>query len=213
MPDRLTGSLHVTRNPTKSIFSNTSGGAGDVWVDEKDGNGRYKWTLYEDFLTKSEQAAPHLLAAAKQFPCIAYSIEYDITLESHSKILDCDKATSRTYFYPFSRRFYHRSENLLDRALYQYMVLLALGKEYEKPSEAFTVFSAWFKTLLLPKELLKPFKSDTTGPLASTNGPLASTNMSGGSSLFSQYINPTSTSIANAMSMLNFSKIPTNSHF
>jgi hypothetical protein len=165
-------------------------------VDEKDDD-RYKWKRHQDLLANSAQQTSHLLDAAKKFPCIAYSIEYTITLESESKILDRPLATSTTYFYPFSRRFYHRSENLLDRALYQYMVLLALEKEYDTPIKAFTVFSKWFKTLLLPEGLLEKFKPDSSGPVASTG-------IFGGNSALPQSVNSTTNTLINGLQQLRF---------
>ncbi|KLO91680.1 uncharacterized protein LW93_4577 [Fusarium fujikuroi] len=104
-----------------------------------------------------------LAKLAEEFPFLAYNIRYEIRLMGQSRILaplgesDSDVAGTeyelptilhmKAMFYPFSRRFYHRSEHLLDSALYQHMFMLgALNRFDGDRALAEKVFEGRFKT-------------------------------------------------------------------
>lgn len=104
-----------------------------------------------------------LAKLAEEFPFLAYNIRYEIRLMGRSKILaplgarqgttagtDYEPPTilhMTAMFYPFSRRFYHRSEHLLDSALYQHMFMLgALNSFKGDRTLAEAVFEGRFKT-------------------------------------------------------------------
>ncbi|SCO20379.1 uncharacterized protein FFC1_13708 [Fusarium fujikuroi] len=104
-----------------------------------------------------------LAKLAEEFPFLAYNIRYEIRLMGQSRILaplgesDSDMAGTeyelptilhmKAMFYPFSRRFYHRSEHLLDSALYQHMFMLgALNRFDGDRALAEKVFEGRFKT-------------------------------------------------------------------
>ncbi|KAG4283254.1 hypothetical protein FPRO06_09927 [Fusarium proliferatum] len=107
---------------------------------------------------------------AEEFPFLAYNIRYEIRLMGQSRILaplgssrgvmagkDYEPPTilhMKAMFYPFSRRFYHRSEHLLDSALYQHMFMLgALDRFNGDRALAEEVFGERFK-----KEKLNDYK-------------------------------------------------------
>lgn len=112
-----------------------------------------------------------LAKLAEEFPFLAYNIRYEIRLMGQSRILaplgssrgimagtEYEPPTilhMKVMFYPFSRRFYHRSEHLLDSALYQHMFMLgALDRFNGDRTLAEKVFGEKFK-----KEKLNDYKS------------------------------------------------------
>ncbi|KAF5555560.1 hypothetical protein FMEXI_1462 [Fusarium mexicanum] len=146
-----------------SVVCNTKHGPYlfDEYDEETD---RYAWKERDPIEEDST-----LAKLAAEFPFIAYNIRYEIRLMGQSKILaplgksrgimtgtDYEPPTilhMKAMFYPFSRRFYHRSEHLLDSALYQHMFMLGALNRFrgektfaERLSKAETVFKDRFKT-------------------------------------------------------------------
>lgn len=57
------------------------------------------------------------------------------------------------------------------------MILLALNKEYDK-LDAWTIFTDWFKTVLLPKEVTNDFEPRPADPMISTAIPVNTSSLS-----------------------------------
>jgi hypothetical protein len=111
----------------------------------------YIWVRREAF---PENSIYRQFAASTK--CLAYSINYDISMTNATKgdgtkekclILNRADPRSTNLFYPFSRRFYHRSENQLDTVLYQLMYELAVFNKYpDNATQAQQAIKARFPT-------------------------------------------------------------------
>ena len=125
--NEVTGKLIVTRNDKSA----------SMVLDDKI-SPDYIWVRCDDF---PKDGIYRRFAASTKF--LAYSINYDISMTNQMKedgtkekclILNRADPRSQYLFYPFSRRFFHRSESRLDAALYQLMYQLAVFERY--PNDA-----------------------------------------------------------------------------
>lgn len=66
---------------------------------------------------KKSDIERHMLEIAHDFPCVAYSIEYNVETDFYSHILGANKPSNTSHFYPFSRSLFHTAEAELDAAL------------------------------------------------------------------------------------------------
>ncbi|KAF5645133.1 hypothetical protein F52700_2333 [Fusarium sp. NRRL 52700] len=60
-----------------------------------------------------------MLVLAHDFPFVVYSIDYGLSINFKSRLFNMDKMQCWFSFFPLSRKFYHRSEAILDDLIFE----------------------------------------------------------------------------------------------
>ncbi|KAF3225930.1 hypothetical protein TWF191_004960 [Orbilia oligospora] len=119
----ITGELQVQRNPSGKKRNH----------DNISGNFQYIW---EEVDLPGDDS--HLAKLAARAKLLAYTISYRPRMYAYKKkrllILDRQQpsVSVSTVFHPFSRRFFHRAEYLLDAALYEAMYRITIYDKLKK---------------------------------------------------------------------------------
>ena len=107
-----------------------------IKYDMLDKLGKYSWDMIDPIEgardvqqgplpTYGKTTTATMRNIAKEYPWIAYTISYDVYMFMKSYILNRDRPSCHTVFYPFMRPFIHKAEDKLDKLLYTEMKALA----------------------------------------------------------------------------------------
>ncbi|KAK6519148.1 hypothetical protein TWF281_003837 [Arthrobotrys megalospora] len=148
----IRGFLNVQRNPQGIQISKDDHAPGKTL--------EYLWQFADLFPDEDDLARRY----AAQTKLLAYTVLYEPSMtappgSSYSSLIlqrPSPTASDPAVFYPFSRRFFHRAEYLLDAALYQAMYILAANETLAEEVAINTIKQRFPFTNEYIKKVLKP---------------------------------------------------------